>query len=294
MVGLTAGLSCQLDSTSLPTRVAPTASVHEGARPPQVEPIPLKITPAQLSPWAWSSPPPRDLQALRGDLDLRSLPTFAGLHHLCLGLSPDGPPTIAWRGSISPSLRLPLLPRDAQAVLLLFIDWDQPTHETWRRLNETYRGPLSSNSTLARVPHILWATLIPKEELSAWPSSRSGHTLPMGLGGQGNPFRARALARGTYQALNDYSDWFSHAPLRAPSRGYAGPCVPRLDPRPHQISALAVALQQRPDLPSEGSPTLPARRLVSLSLPHALAISRFDWQASLVHDAPELKHPLHP
>jgi len=294
ITGLTTLLSCQLDAPPLPTSMKRSTQLQEVKRPPQREEAPQGTPSAQLTPWEHLASPPTDLIELRKTVDRRSLPTLSSLHHLCLGLGKDGPPTIAWLGSVSPALTLPMLPSDAQGALLLLIDWDQPAREAWRRLNETYRGPLSSGHTFARASHVLWALTLPRETLSAWTSARSGYTLPIGLGGRGAPFQVRPLQRGTYQALNDYSDWFSHAPLRAPSQGYAGPCVPRLDPRPHQISALAFALKRPPDLPSEGSPVLRAEVLISRSLPHALAVSRFDWQARLVHDDPERELPLQP
>jgi len=285
-------LGCELSAPALESSLGasevegPSTKEHVSSSPSAVARLspwrPLPLEPARsLEPLRSLTAQSEQLPRVTAELPMRAL--------LCIALGPGLPPTIAWAGSRSPALSLPIPPPQAEALLILMVDWDAPKPSLWPALNETWRP--SSQAQIERRPMLLWGALLSRASLKALerpPQPEQPRLIiPEALGGQGWPLLGApkaGLSPLAYQAKNDYSAWFKGSPLAGPQLGYTGPCVPSRDPRPHQVTALTFALTRSPDLPSEGSEALSAWELWARAAPLATSLSRFDWRAQLLHD----------
>lgn len=272
--------SCRIEAPDLPSL---NQSQNDNHKRPKI----LKrkaYSSVKLSAWhSYQAPHASDFMLLKpASHSLSDLPIK---QQLCARLYPHGPPTITWKNSISPALEINPLPSQAQALLILMLDWDMPDQRFWRALNETYQTVSELTlKEITRKPHYLWGSVLLSDHLNDFQTHPNATIdIPAGFGGQGNPFQLRFFEGRSYQALNQYSFWFSHLPLYTESRGYAGPCIPAQDPQVHQITVFAFALSNIPNLPSEGSPVLSAETLWQRAASSIFAVSRFDWQARLRH-----------
>ena len=288
-------LGCELSAPALERSLGasevegPSTKEHVNSSPSAV---------ARLSPWhPLSLEQARSLELLRSlTAQSEQLPRVTAelplSAQLCIALGPELPPTIAWAGSRSPALSVPIPPHHAEALLILMVDWDAPKPSLWPALNETWRSTSAiPNAQIERRPLLLWGALLSRASLKALerpPQPEQPRLIiPEALGGQGWPLLGApkaGLSPLAYQAKNDYSAWFKGSPLAGPQLGYTGPCVPSRDPSPHQVTALMFALKRSPDLPSEGSEALSAWELWARAAPLATSLSRFDWRAQLLHD----------